>query len=78
MFAHNGDLDGIEQNERFSLSRFLPIGETDSEHAFCYLMGLMQPLWQDGTVPSLMIGLPLLATSQTDPTLGTGKLRLLR
>ncbi|MEJ1382514.1 MAG: class II glutamine amidotransferase [Candidatus Sedimenticola sp. (ex Thyasira tokunagai)] len=53
LFAHNGDLDGIEQNERFSLSRFLPIGETDSEYAFCYLMGLMQPLWQDGIIPSL-------------------------
>jgi predicted glutamine amidotransferase len=35
-FAHNGTLTGLEQGLR--LSRFRPLGATDSEHAFCYLM----------------------------------------
>lgn len=53
LFAHNGDLDGIHQKSQFSLGPFRPIGETDSEHAFCYLMRLMQPLWLQNTPPSL-------------------------
>jgi len=34
-FAHNGTLVGFE---RLPLGRFLPVGRTDSEHAFCHLM----------------------------------------
>ena len=35
VFAHNGTLNDIK---RFKLGRFKPVGETDSEYAFCYLL----------------------------------------
>ena len=38
VFAHNGKLPGLKENSGFTLGRFQPIGETDSEHAFCYLL----------------------------------------
>ncbi|MET4694654.1 class II glutamine amidotransferase [Endozoicomonas lisbonensis] len=34
-FAHNGQLKGIKKQP---LTHYLPIGTTDSEHAFCWLM----------------------------------------
>src|SRR5262249_55402021 len=36
VFAHNGTVRGARRNR---LGRFHPIGETDSEHAFCALLG---------------------------------------
>lgn len=36
VFAHNGQLKGIKKR---TLSDFHPIGTTDSEHAFCWLLG---------------------------------------
>ncbi len=44
VFAHNGDLPGIERDGRFPARRFRPIGETDSEHAFCALLERLAPL----------------------------------
>ena len=38
VFAHNGNLAGFEPDIRIP-SRFQPIGETDSEAAFCELLG---------------------------------------
>ncbi|MCC7538392.1 MAG: class II glutamine amidotransferase [Deltaproteobacteria bacterium] len=38
VFAHNGKLPGIKDDPAFALKRFLPLGETDSEHAFCFLL----------------------------------------
>jgi glutamine amidotransferase len=35
VFAHNGTIKGVR---RHKLGRFHPIGETDSEHAFCALL----------------------------------------
>lgn len=35
-FAHNGQLKGIK---RFPLTFYRPVGTTDSEHAFCWLLG---------------------------------------
>ena len=35
IFAHNGDLHGFQPN---LTGRFAPIGNTDSERAFCYLL----------------------------------------
>jgi glutamine amidotransferase len=35
VFAHNGTLRGVERER---LGRFIPIGQTDSEHAFCVLL----------------------------------------
>lgn len=34
-FAHNGQLKGIKN---YPLSHYLPVGTTDSEHAFCWIM----------------------------------------
>lgn len=36
VFAHNGQLKGVKQ---LPLGRFRPVGTTDSEHAFCWLLG---------------------------------------
>ncbi len=38
VFAHNGKLPGIHKDHRFALNRFFPLGDTDSEYAFCYLL----------------------------------------
>ena len=36
------------------MRRFQPVGETDSEYAFCYLLGRLAPLWEAGDeAPSL-------------------------
>lgn len=51
VFIHNGDLDGVQAPRQ---SRFRPIGETDSERAFCLLLDRMSGPWLDGTgVPPL-------------------------
>ncbi|MGC2781572.1 MAG: class II glutamine amidotransferase [Bradyrhizobium sp.] len=41
LFAHNGDLPGIFKSSAFQADRFNPIGETDSELAFCALLDRM-------------------------------------
>ncbi len=41
-FAHNGQLKGIK---RFPTGRFTPIGTTDSEHAFCWLLNQLSLRW---------------------------------
>ncbi len=38
VFAHNGKLDGLRDDPGFVPRRFQPIGETDSERAFCLLL----------------------------------------
>jgi glutamine amidotransferase len=38
VFAHNGKLPTVKDDPAFALERFRPMGDTDSEHAFCYLM----------------------------------------
>lgn len=52
LFAHNGMLHSIEDDERFVRRRFRPVGDTDSERAFCALLDRLAPLWEEGT-PSL-------------------------
>jgi len=47
LFAHNGDLPGIFESRTFQPERFNPIGETDSERAFCVLLDRMALLWKD-------------------------------
>ena len=54
LFAHNGDLPGIFQAAGFRPNRFNPIGDTDSERAFCVLLDRMAPIWsQANGVPPL-------------------------
>jgi len=53
VFAHNGDLPGLLDTPGFALTQFRPVGETDSEHAFCALLARLAPLWQGQGVPVL-------------------------
>lgn len=52
-FAHNGDLAGIDAAMPTRLDGFRPIGETDSEIAFCALLERLRPLWSGKERPSL-------------------------
>lgn len=53
VFVHNGMVPGIEQLWNRSTSRYEPMGETDSEVAFCVLLARLRPLWHDAaTIPS--------------------------
>lgn len=45
VFAHNGDLPDCVDRLPDSRQRFRPIGETDSEVAFCTLLDRLSPLW---------------------------------
>ncbi len=48
LFAHNGRLDGIDDLFAASARRFQPLGDTDSEVAFCLLLERLAPLWAGG------------------------------
>jgi glutamine amidotransferase len=48
VFAHNGMVPGIEREPTFPARRFRPVGDTDSEHAFCALLERLAPLWESG------------------------------
>ncbi|MEO5696628.1 MAG: class II glutamine amidotransferase [Burkholderiaceae bacterium] len=52
-FAHNGHLPGIAQDTRFPFDAHRPVGETDSEHAFCALLERLRPLWLANAAPSV-------------------------
>lgn len=52
-FAHNGDLAGIRESCPLVAKRFTPVGETDSEWAFCVLLEALTALWSIGARPSL-------------------------
>ena len=45
LFAHNGDIPGIKDVVGGGRRPFRPIGETDSEMAFCLLLDRLQSLW---------------------------------
>lgn len=56
VFAHNGDLPDVQRDwplpESPGALSAQPIGQTDSEHAFCHLLRSLEPLWlQAGGVP---------------------------
>jgi predicted glutamine amidotransferase len=53
VFAHNGQLGGIANGAAGERRRFRPLGETDSEIAFCLLLEQIAPLWAAGAEPSL-------------------------
>ncbi|MCA1776989.1 MAG: class II glutamine amidotransferase [Loktanella sp.] len=53
-FAHNGWLPGLLEAPAFLSSRFAPVGETDSEQAFCALLDDLGALWiKPGDIPPL-------------------------
>jgi glutamine amidotransferase len=45
-FAHNGRLPGIEALTAGRETCFRPVGESDSERAFCALLGRLAALWR--------------------------------
>lgn len=47
LFAHNGWMPGIADRVSNRSQRFSPVGETDSEIAFCALLDRMSPLWEN-------------------------------
>lgn len=51
VFAHNGRLDGIDVGFANWSGRFSPLGDTDSEIAFCLLLEAMAAIWRDGSTP---------------------------
>ena len=55
IFAHNGTLKGLKDECDAKTLEYEPIGETDSELAFCVLMNEMRKLWKaaDDQPPSL-------------------------
>jgi glutamine amidotransferase len=53
VFAHNGDLDMRTLRAAIGLERFRPVGDTDSEYAFCALLGHLSPLWMRAAPPAL-------------------------
>jgi predicted glutamine amidotransferase len=50
VFAHNGRLDGIAAVAR-KAECVRPIGDSDSELAFCVLLERLAPLWREGVPP---------------------------
>ena len=62
VFAHNGNLPGIWGSAAMVMGRYRPVGQTDSEHAFCALMELLGKLWAQASPPPLDARLSLLAT----------------
>ncbi len=61
LFAHNGDLDGICGRDEFALGFYHPVGETDSECAFCHLLQQLQEIWLSDTPPTLAQRFSLIA-----------------
>ncbi|MDZ7750517.1 MAG: class II glutamine amidotransferase [Gammaproteobacteria bacterium] len=51
-FAHNGDLPGLE-GLASPRGCYRCVGDSDSEQAFCLLMGRLAPLWLEAGPPSL-------------------------
>ncbi|MCR9215421.1 MAG: class II glutamine amidotransferase [Proteobacteria bacterium] len=46
VFAHNGSLKNYATALAMESPRYRPMGATDSEFAFCYLLDKLDPLWQ--------------------------------
>jgi glutamine amidotransferase len=63
VFAHNGDLLGIRDECHLESRRFTPIGDTDSELAFCCLLERLAELWDQAeeTPPSVESRLEVVA-----------------
>jgi glutamine amidotransferase len=67
VFAHNGVVDQVMGNPRFPLGPYRPVGETDSEYAFCALLTRLRDLWHDTEgVPALDERLAIVAGFAAD------------
>lgn len=63
IFAHNGDLPGIRESSELETGHYLPVGDTDSEFAFCCLLERLSKTWADhsGETPSVDARLEVIA-----------------
>lgn len=66
VFAHNGMLPGIAALARPAPAHSRPVGETDSELAFCALLSRLAPLWLGDSVPALQARLEVVAGFAAD------------
>jgi predicted glutamine amidotransferase len=53
VFAHNGHVPGVFDDDRFVMGAYRPVGATDSEYAFCALLERLAPLYERDESPSL-------------------------
>ena len=55
VFAHNGNMPGIREKCCLESHRFTPVGDTDSEFAFCCLLERLGELWDQsaGSTPAV-------------------------
>jgi glutamine amidotransferase len=53
VFAHNGDLPGVLDSARYRSHNHRPVGNTDSEQAFCYLLERLREPWLRDEPPDL-------------------------
>ncbi len=63
VFAHNGNLAEVKEHCRLETVRFTPVGETDSEFAFCCLLERLAAVWANGNgkLPSVESRLEIVA-----------------
>ncbi len=62
VFAHNGHVPEIRQLDQYRATSFQPIGDTDSEIAFCALLERIKPLLDtSGEAPTLAARLEVVA-----------------
>jgi predicted glutamine amidotransferase len=61
VFAHNGDLHGAFGGAVLVLGDHHPVGQTDSEQAFCVLLARLASLWTTSEIPSVESRLSLVA-----------------
>ena len=66
VFAHNGHLPGVMSSAVMAGGLHRPVGETDSEYAFCALLARLSILWDASNPPSLKARLSVLAWFASD------------
>lgn len=67
LFAHNGWLPHIFDRGEFDSTQFNPVGDTDSEKAFCGLLEQMKRVWLEArTIPPLEERLSVVAAFAMD------------
>jgi len=63
VFAHNGNMPRVRESCHLKTQRFTPVGDTDSEYAYCCLLERLGALWDraDGKIPSVEARLGIVA-----------------
>ena len=60
VFAHNGSTPGVLADPRLAPTSVYPLGESDSEHAYCALMGRLRNALLPGEILDLEKKLPVI------------------